>query len=382
MPERETRGERTGPSAWIRLDAGAYRSNLRALAAYAGVPVFAVVKANAYGHGIEWAARTAVEAGSPGVAVALPEEGARLRVSGAVPSSSRILVMSLTLEEQADLLVEHDLEAAVSREEMLPALSEAARIAGLVANVHVKVDTGMTRAGIPPEQALAMCRAVREDPCLRLAGVMTHFASADAEDSADTLAQWERFRPLVEEMRGWAERPHLHAANSAAAVWFPETRLDWVRAGLVTYGVTPGPRPLPFPVLPVASLLARVVQVREVAAGSQVSYGGTWTAPRTSRLALVRLGYADGLPWSLGNRGAALVHARRAPIRGRVCMDQVVLDVTDLPPVSPGDAATFIGRSGAQSITVQEVADAAGTIPYEVLTRLSERIPRVVCDVR
>jgi alanine racemase len=361
-------------AAWLEVDLDAYRANVRALAEYAGTPVLAVVKANGYGHGIALIARAAVEAGCPGVAVALPEEGAELRAGG---QPGRIVVLGLSLEEQADLLAEHELEPVVTRPQMLTVLSEAGRRRGEPVPVHVKVDTGMTRVGVEPEEALAFCGRTADDPHLRLAGVVTHFASAEDEDLSGVEAQWSRFEPLVAALRDFSAPPVLHAANSAAGLWFPPARLDWIRGGLLTYGVPPAPRPLPFAVRPVASLKAKVVQVREVPAGRQVSYGGTWTTHRPSRLALVTVGYADGLPWALSNQGAALVHGRRAPIRGRVCMDQVVLDVTDHPPVAPGDEAVFIGRQGAEEITVGEIAALAGTITYEVLTRLSARLPRV-----
>lgn len=361
-------------SAWLQINVSAYQQNLRQLAAYTGVPVLAVVKANAYGHGMERLARAAEHAGCPGVGVALPEEGAALRQAG---QSGRMLVMGLALEEQADLLVEHDLEAVVTRPHMLKALTDAARRAGRPAAVHVKVDTGMTRVGVTPDEALPFCHAVAENPQLRLAGLLTHFAAADELDPAFTQEQWERFAPLAREVDGWTTRPTLHAANSAAALWYPETRLDWVRAGLVTYGVNPGPHSLPIPMLPVASLHAKVVQVREVPAGSRVSYGGTWTAPRPSRLALLPVGYADGLPWALANQGSVLLHGWRAPIRGRVCMDQVVVDVTDLPPVHPGHEAVLIGRQGDEEITIAEIAAQARTIPYEVMTGFAARLPRV-----
>jgi alanine racemase len=363
-------------SAWIEVDLGAYRRNLQALMAHVERPALAVVKANGYGHGLALTARAAGEAGCAGVAVALPEEGAELRAGG---QEGRIVVLGLALEEQAELIVLHRLEPVVTRPEVLQALSRAAGGERRVP-VHVKVDTGMTRVGIEPEGAPDFCRAVAESPGLRLAGVMTHFAGAEEEDLRSAQEQWSRFSPLVEDLRSRipaSERPVFHAANSAAALWFAPARLDWVRGGLLTYGVPPAPRRLPFPVDPVASLKARLVQVREVPAGRPVSYGGTWRTERPSRLALALLGYADGYPWALSGRGEALVRGRRVPLRGRVCMDQIVLDVTDLPPVEPGEEAVFLGRQGGEEITVQELADRAGTLSYEILTRLAARLPRV-----
>ncbi len=360
--------------AWIDVDLCAYRSNLRAMMDHTGRPALAVVKANAYGHGLVPCARAAMAEGCAGVGVALAEEGAELRSSG---FEGRILVLGLGLEEQAALLVEHDLEATVSRHEMLDALAAAATARGAEAKVHVKIDTGMTRAGVDPTEGLALCGAVRDYRHLQLAGVMTHFASADSEDTAFTRDQWNAFEPLLTEVAAWTPRPMLHAANSPAGVWFSPSWLDWVRVGILSYGVLPNPsRPLPFDITPVARVSARIVQIREVAAGRQVSYGGTWTAERPSRLALVPIGYADGLPWALSNRGSALVCGVRAPVRGRICMDQLVLDVTEIPGAGISTEAVFIGREGDAEITVAEVAGLAGTLTYEVLTRLSPRLPR------
>lgn len=364
-------------AAWLEIDCAAYRHNLRELARHAGRPVVAVIKANGYGHGMELMGREARAAGCPGVAVALAEEGAALRAAG---QPGRILVMGLALEDEAALLVEHELEPVVTRPEMLAALSRAAGKAGKKVGVHVKVDTGMSRVGVQPEETLAFCERVRSFPHLTLAGVMTHFACADEPERPETRKQWQRFAPLVRELSNWTPRPALHAANSAAGLWFPEAGLDWIRGGLVTYGVRPAPRAMPIEVRPVASLKARIVQIKEIAAGRSVSYGGTWTAPRPSRLALVPLGYADGYPWALANRGEALLRGQRAPIRGRVCMDQLLLDITDLPAVEVGETAVFIGRDGEQEITAEDVADQAGTIPYEILTRWAARLPRVPLD--
>ena len=361
-------------AAWLEIDLDAYRGNLRALSQFTGRPVLAVVKANGYGHGLHTMAAAALEAGCAGVGVATPEEGADLRAEG---QPGRIVVLGLALETHADLLVEHELEPVVTRDEVLAAVGSAALGQGKVVGIHLKVDTGMTRVGVTPNEALDLCRRTAGTPGLRLAGVATHFACSEEEDLSPTSEQWRRFEPLAQELATWSPRPVLHAANSAAALWFPPARLDWVRGGLVTYGVPPAPRPLPFPIRPVATLKGRIVQVREVPAGAAVSYGGTWITPRPSRLAVVPLGYGDGYPWALSNRGEALVRGQRVPIRGRVCMDQVVLDVTDLAPVGPGEIAVFIGRQEKEEITASEVAERAGTISYEILTRFAARLPRV-----
>lgn len=361
------------PGAWLEIDLAAYRRNLRALREHTKSPIIAVVKANGYGHGMAEIARAAASEGCVAVAVARPEEGAELRHIG---YSGRIVVLGVSQPDQAGLIVEHGLEPVVTREESLQALASAAGRDQPV-RVHVKVDTGMTRAGVEPEEAIAFCRAVAGTQALLLAGVLTHFASADEPDLTSVQEQWNRFAPLASELSGWTPRPMLHAANSAGALRFPEARLDAIRPGLITYGVAPGPDPPPFQIEPVAALKARLVEVKEVPAGRAVSYGGTWRTERRSRLALAPLGYGDGLPWSLSNRGHALVRGSRVPIRGRVCMDQTILDVTEVPGAAAGDEAVFVGRQGAEVISIPELSALAGTIPYEILTGLAARLPRV-----
>jgi alanine racemase len=362
--------------AWLEVDLEAYRANLSALAHETGRRIVAVLKANAYGHGAVLLAPEAIAAGCPAVAVAFPEEGAALRESG---FRGRILLLVGALKEQSAEIAAHDLEPTISRVEVVEALSQAAAQHGRSLRVHIEVDTGMTRGGVDPGAVPNLCRQVCRDPNLALAGVTTHFAAADDAGGSLQAEQWARFRPVVDFCRRLAPRPLLHAANSAAALWRPETRLDWVRLGLVSYGVNPGRQALPPALSPVGSLKAKIIHVREVGAGTRVSYGGTWTAPKASRLALAPLGYGDGLPWTLSNRGTALIRGERVPIRGRVCMDQVLLEVTDLmPPVIPGEEVVFFGRQGRGVLTAEEVAEKAGTISYELLARLAARLPRVV----
>lgn len=361
------------PCAWLEIDLAAYRRNLRALREYTQTPIIAVVKANGYGHGMVEIARAAEAEGCAGVAVARPEEGAELRDAG---HTGRILVLGLSLPEDAGLIVEHGLEPVISRRETLQALASAGQSCSPV-RVHVKIDTGMTRAGIEPEDAIAFCRSVMDTHGVILEGVLTHFASADEPDDSSVQEQWDRFAPIASELADWSPRPTLHSANSAAAIRFPPSRLDAIRPGLITYGVAPGPEPPPFPIEPVAYLKARIVQIKDVPAARAVSYGGTWRTPRRSRLALVPLGYGDGLPWSLSNRGFALVCGSRVPIRGRVCMDQAILDVTDVRGAVPGEDAVFVGRQGAEEISIREVSALAETIPYEIMTGFAARLPRL-----
>lgn len=364
-------------SAWLEIDLAAYRANLEALRAHAGAGVMAVVKANAYGHGLVPLARAALAAGAEALGVALPEEGAALREAGD-PSlrAARIVVLGPTLPEQAAMVCDYRLEPVLASAEMVAAFARAARDRAIRLPVHVKVDTGMGRLGVEPECAPALGQQIAAEPHLTLAGVCTHFARADESEEA-TRAQWQRFLPVIEWVRAHVRAPvRLHAANSAAALWFPSSSLDWIRPGLATYGVNPGERPLPVSLRPVLALKARIALVREFPAGVAIGYGGTYVTPAPARLAIVPLGYADGVPWSLGNRGMLLVRGQTVPIRGRVCMDQVVVDVTNLPGVAPGEEAAVIGSQGGATLSVEAVAAAAGTIPYELLTRMAERLPR------
>ena len=360
-------------SAWLEINFDAYRANLRAIQSWVDRPLLAVVKANAYGHGLVPIAQAAAAEEVWGLGVAIPAEGVTLREAGI---RSRIVVLTPCLGEQSAELVRHDLQSVISSAETAEALAAAARSSNRTALVHVKVDTGMARVGLPPEPALDLCQRVMADPHLRLAGVMTHLARAEDPDHPQTLAQWDRFRQMAAALVTLpGERPVLHAANSAACVAFPQARFDLVRPGLLTYGILPVPCSLE--VTPALSLKARLVQISDVPAGQPVSYGGEYVTKRESRLAIAPLGYADGLPLALSNCGWALVGGRRAPIRGRVCMDQVVLDVTDIPSARVGEEAVFIGSQGDEVLTVTELAETAGTISHEILTRLSERLPRV-----
>lgn len=362
-------------AAWLEVNTEAYKENFRAMTRFAGTPALAVVKANGYGHGLVEISRAAVEAGAVALGVALPEEGAVLREAGI---EARIVVLAPILPDQAEETVGLDLEPVVSQPEVLDALSRAAIRRETQAAVHVKVDTGMTRVGAEPARAVELIHSIRRDPALRLAGVMTHFATVDADEMESIRVQLASFHSVLEQAEiqpgGAVGR---HAAASAAALCFPDSRLDYFRAGLVAYGAYPSLRPFPPDVSPVLSLRASVAQLRRVPAGREVGYGGTWTTPRPTTLALIPLGYADGTPYSLSNRGVALIRGRRAQIRGRVCMDQILLDVTDIAGAALGDRVTLIGADGADRIRVEEMAMAARTTPYEVLTRLSTRLPRL-----
>jgi len=362
--------------AWVEVDLDAYRHNLREIARHTGTRVLAVVKANGYGHGMVPVARAAVQAGAAHLGVAMVAEGVRLREAGVV--GTPILVMGASLEAQAEHVAAYGLSAVVTRPELAGALSRAGARQRVTMPVHVKVDTGMARVGVAPREALGFCRWVAAQPSVRLAGVMTHFATADEPDISYSREQLRVFRELAPTLRQeFGPDLLLHAANSGAIARMPESWLDMVRPGLVSYGIPPSLDPTPLDLLPCLALRGRITQVREFPAGQRVSYAGLFTTERPTRLGTLPIGYADGYRRALSNRGEALVRGRRAPIRGRVCMDQIVLDLTGIPDADEGDVATLIGADGAECITARDLGEAIPTIVDEVLVALGERLPRV-----
>ncbi|HIR84550.1 MAG TPA: alanine racemase [Candidatus Galloscillospira excrementavium] len=366
--------------AWADIDLGALEHNYRALRAPLprGCRFLGVVKADAYGHGAVPVARKLKELGAEYLAVACVSEAAELRAAGV---GGPILILGATPPEQAARLLELDLTQNVPDLETGRALSAAARAAGKKLKVHVKVDTGMGRLGFlagggdlggAVEEIAALCAL----PGLEAEGIFTHFADADGSEEY-TMGQFTRF---LDVLRGLEERGVTfqirHCAASAAVLNYPCTYLDMVRPGIALYGHYPAPgcEGLDGPGLrPVMAFRARVAAVRSLPAGSCISYGRTHTLTRDSRLAVLGVGYADGLPRLLSNRGEVLLRGRRCPIVGRVCMDLCMVDVTDVPEAAVGDTATLWGPE----LPIEEKADAVGTIQYELLCGVSRRVSRI-----
>ncbi len=362
---------------WAEIDLGVLAANVRALKACAGrAALMAVVKADAYGHGAVQVALRAREAGAEWLGVAIPEEGFALRRAGV---DGPILVLGWTPPGQAAAVVEEGLAATVSSLEGAKAFSRVAD-AGLEARVHLKVDTGMGRLGILPgpagrEEALAILnlRGVRVE------GIYTHFATADDADKTFALRQLEVFLDFVEELgRYGATFAMRHAANSAALLDLPQSHLDMVRPGLALYGYLPSPHvSRKVPLRPPLSWKTRVSHVKRLPAGSSVGYGATFRTTRPTMVATLPVGYADGYPRLLSNNAEVLVGGRRCPVIGRVCMDQMMVEVPDALKVSVGEEVVLLGSQGAQTVDADELAGRAGTIAHEILTGLSPRVPRV-----
>ncbi|MCB1007556.1 MAG: alanine racemase [Acidobacteria bacterium] len=361
--------------ARVEIDLGALERNFDRVASH--VPparVLAVVKADAYGHGAIEVARCLEPRGVAGFAVALAEEGIELRGAGV---RAPVLVLSPLPREAYPFLRRYRLTPAISGVDQLAALEAFALESRWPVGVHLKFDTGMSRLGMPWRDAGEILDRVRRSAVLRLEGVMSHLAEAETPDSPANEEQAARFETVLGRLAP-AERETVavHLANSAAALHRPEERHGLVRCGLALFGLDPARPRAAGAFEPVATVVAEIVQVKELEAGERVGYGGRWVAQRPSRIAIVPVGYADGYSWRLGNRGEALVGGRRVPVAGAVSMDLLALDVTDAE-ASVGDEVVLAGRRGAAELGVGDLAAAAETVPYELLCLLGLRLPRV-----
>ncbi|MGB9872713.1 MAG: alanine racemase [Anaerolineae bacterium] len=367
-----------GTVTWAEIELEAIRANIRSFCRFVGprVQVIAVVKANAYGHGAVPVARAALQAGAARLAVHRLLEGAELRQASI---SAPILVMGYIPPDGAEAVVRWGLTPTVTTREFAQALSARAVAAGVTVPVHVKVDTGMGRFGLLPDEVVPFARALATLPGLSLEGVFTHFCTADSADPSYMRLQFRRFVDVLEGLNGAGiSIPLRHACNSAATMRFPEAHLDAVRPGIAIYGLDPSSEwPPVFPLRPAMALKSRVVRVRTIPAGWGVGYGRTFIPDRPMRVALLPVGYGDGYHRLLSNRGAVLLHGRRAPVLGRVSMDQIVVDVSHIPEVQEGDIAVIFGRQGEAELRAEEVAAWAETINYEVTTSILPRVVRV-----
>ena len=341
-----------------------------------GCDVLAIVKANAYGHGAEETARALARQGIGRFAVASLDEGIALRQAGI---SASIVVLGALFEEQVSDLVAHKLTPVVSDGQILPALAKAASSHTAPYPIHLKVETGMGRLGFSSEELLSLLdNPLLQNP-LQVEGMMTHLADADGKDGTFTERQLGAFRIVVDQIRQRGiSLPLVHAANSAAIVRFFDAHFSLVRPGIMLYGYHTLPATVPAPRLrPVLSLHTKIVQLRTIPRGGTVSYNGTFVATRPTRIAVLPIGYADGYSRQLSHRGSVLIRGRRASIVGLVCMDMIMVDVTDMAQLQVGETVTLIGQQGGESIWADEVAGWTDTIPYEVLCGIGSRVPRL-----
>ncbi len=366
------------PTTYVEVNVDAIAHNVRALKAHIGprVELFAVVKANGYGHGTLVVARTALENGASRLAVARVAEGIALREAGiGVP----ILVMNYTLRGMLEEAAAHGLTLTVTERASAEQLSALAQRWERPLTVHVKVDTGMGRLGLLPDEVLPFLQTITALPGLRVEGLYSHFSVADLADKSYTHQQLRTFRRVVEQLRAASVcPPFLHIANSAATLDLPETHLDGVRTGIAMYGLRPSDEVAPtVPLRPALTLKSHVARVRTLPKGTSISYGRTFITPRKMPVALIPAGYGDGYHRLLTNRGEVLLNGKRAPIVGRVCMDQFVVDISRVGPVALEDEVVLIGCQGSACIPAEEVARWAETLNYEVTTALLPRAPRI-----
>jgi alanine racemase len=365
-----------GRPCWAEIDLDAIAHNVRLLAARAApARTYAVVKANAYGHGAVAVGRAALAAGASGLAVVAVDEAEELRRAGI---DAPVLVVGYTPASDAERVVRLGLRPTVAAGDVLDAISAAAARAGATVPIHLELETGLNRHGLRPDEAVALAERARALPGVRVEGLFTHFAAAEEGDQRFTRRQFDVLREVSRRLP-WV--PERHCSASASVLLDHEMALEVVRTGLSLYGYRPAPWcGTDADLHPALSLRARIARVLEVERGATVGYGRTWAATRPSRVALVMCGYADGYRRALSNRAHLLVRGRRVPLVGRVAMDMCMADVTAVPEVRAGDVATLIGRDGDERVDADELASLADTISWEVLAGLSARVPRLYLE--
>lgn len=365
--------------AKINLDAVEHNLDAMHRLLHPGTQIMAVIKADGYGHGATEIAH-AIEGLDYlyGFAVATAQEAFSLRKYGV---RKPILVLGYVFPEHYQMLAQQAVRPTVFTQEMAVQLSEAAGKAGRDIAVHIKIDTGMSRIGMQVnEESAKMIAQIASLAHIVVEGIFTHFARADETDKAAATQQLAQFQEMVwlAEEAG-VKIPYHHCSNSAAIIDLPQANMDIVRAGIAMYGLWPSAevQKSRIALQPALELKSHVAYVKELEAGRSISYGGTYTLQSPSKIATIPVGYGDGYPRSLSNKGYVLIHGRKAPIVGRVCMDQFMVDVTGIPDVETGDTVTLAGADGAERITLEELGDLSGRFNYEFACCLGKRIPRV-----
>ena len=343
-----------------------------------GAMLMGVVKADAYGHGAKIFAHELDGLGFEWFAVATVDEGIELRKDGI---HQPILVLGYSCEEQYPDMVQWDITPTIYSFDMAKAFAAVAAAAGKTADIHIKIDTGMSRIGfLPDEESIDEIEKIHGLKNIRIQGMFTHFACADMRDKSHVGHQIEKFRRMIDGVKKRGIPVEIfHCSNSASIMELPSEHMNMVRAGIILYGLYPSHEMEEerLSLKPVMSLYSHVVQVKEVPGGVSVGYGATYVTGRPTRIATIPVGYADGYPRALSNRASVLIRGRRAPIIGRICMDQFMVDVTEAPEVSIGDVVTLIGTDGEESISVEEISEMAGSFNYEFVCDVSRRVPRV-----
>lgn len=339
--------------------------------------IMAVIKADGYGHGAV-ALATALKDKIDAYGIAIIEEGIELRDAG---FTKPILILGFTPHQQYDKLIQYDIMQTVFNYDMAKRISDEAVIQGKQASIHIKLDTGMSRIGFKDsDESIQIIKQISELPNITIDGLFTHFACADERDKGFAKKQLSRYLAFADKLEGAGVYiPVKHVSNSASIIDLPEANMDMVRTGIITYGMYPSEEVNKKKLIlqPALTLVSNVVFVKKVEKGIGISYGSTFVTNRESVIATIPVGYADGFPRQLSSKGRVLIHGKSAPIVGRVCMDQFMVDVTDIPNVKEGDTVTLIGHDGDEYISIEEVAKMAGSFNYELVCDIGKRVPRV-----
>lgn len=367
----------------LEISASAVEHNLRLIAAHVGpnVRICAGVKSDCYGHGLDFLLPTISKYAS--LFVAMPEEAIRIRETGCAAPVLVLFSAAAYLEgpqrrEAAEELIRHGAIQTVVSPEEIPVLAEAAGRLGATAEVHVKIDTGMTRSGVLPEKAAKLVERIRATKGLRLTGILSHFATADEADLSAAREQLRVFREAVDACQS-GDPLAVHMANSPAILDIPDAHFDMVRPGIIVYGHQPSPHVRNrLPLRPAIRLTGRLLAVKDVPAGSRCGYGLTHELTRPSRLARVPIGYGDGYLRTLSNRAVVRVHGENAPVLGRVSMDQLIVDVTDIPEARMGEEVEIVSNDPDAPNSVENLARLAGTVPHDICCQLKGRMDRVL----
>lgn len=370
--------------AEIDLDAMTYnlehiKKNLKP-----GTKIIAVLKADGYGHGaVPLGRRIQQDPEVWGIAVATVEEGVELREAGI---TKPILILGYTYQEDYQKIVDMDFRPAVFKKSMAQELSKAAVRAGKTLKIHIKIDTGMTRIGYRNvETDVPEILEISRLAGIEVEGIFTHFARADETDTTPARIQYEKFQEFLHALEEEGlSIPMKHCSNSAGIIRMQEANLDAVRAGIILYGLYPSPEveQEPVPLKPLMSLRSHIAYIKTVEPGVEISYGGIFTTTRKTRVATIPVGYADGYARGLSNKGSVLIRGKRAPILGRVCMDQFMVDVTDIPEARELDQVTLLGKDQEDCITMEELGNLSGRFNYEFACCISKRVPRVYLETK
>ena len=361
-------------SNWVTVDTGAIRNNVKFILKHTQSHVMAIVKANAYGHGTIPIARAALNGGATWCGVARFTEALELRKADI---TCPILLLGYTPKEHLEEMIAHQVSLTVWNREQVTQLSAAAKNVGEKARIHLKIDTGMSRLGVQPEKALDLALFIGDMPRIQFEGLYSHFAKADESNPAPTDLQWDRFQRVLSDLDSHNIRPPIvHHANSAASLTRKETSLTLVRLGIAMYGLHPSAEcPLPGDFRPALSWKSILSQVKILPPGRGVSYGHEYVTEGNERIGTVPVGYADGFRRLSGNQ--VLIGGKRVPVIGRVTMDQILVQLDQVPESREGDEVVLIGRQGDESITAEDVGQIWGTINYEVTCAIGPRVPRL-----